>query len=85
MSWSGCLCVLLPLPVCQLALCGAGLWSQICLLHLADVHGDFMVDRKGGERNWNRRESVTVCMCANVCDACAAKLTGAGCPGCVHA
>lgn len=26
--------------------CGASLWSQICLLHLADVRRDFMVDRK---------------------------------------
>lgn len=51
-----CLRVLLPLPVCQLALCGVGLWSQIFLLHLADVHRDFMVDRKRERERMRERE-----------------------------
>ena len=60
-SWPGCLCVLLPLPVCQLALCGAGLWSQICLLHLSDVHKR--------EKDMEMRACVCVCvgLCACVC------------------
>lgn len=72
-----CLRVFLPLLVCQLTLCGAGPWSQIFLLHLADVHTDFMVERK------RARELLCVCVC--VWDACAVKLTGAGCPEFMHA
>lgn len=65
MSWPGCLCVLLPLPVCQLSLCGAGLWSQIYLLHLADVHTDFMVERKR-ERERMRDTGIREMLCACV-------------------
>lgn len=65
MSWPGCLCVLLPLPVCQLSLCGAGLWSQIYLLHLADVHTDFMVERK--REGENERPLVSERCCAPAC------------------
>lgn len=67
---------------CQLALCGAILRSQICLLHLDDVQRDFMVDRKR-TRETGIREMA--CDLAHVCVACAVELTGAVFPGCIHA
>lgn len=81
MSWPGCLCVLLPLPVCQLALCGA---SEPDLLAASGRCAQrFHGGPKKSEREREREEETG--MSEMVCVACAAKLTGAGCPGCVHA
>lgn len=46
--------------------CGASLWSQICLLHLADARRDFMVDRKKKRESRIREMACDCvrCMCS---------------------